>query len=118
MGRVLLAGLDEARLEQYLAATSLHQFTATTVGDTEALRAALKRVRDQGWAIVDSELEEGLRSVAVPIHDRSGRVVAAANVSAHASRTSLDQLRGELLPRLQATVARIEADLHVAPDGG
>ena len=66
--------------------------------------------------MVDQELEEGLRSVAAPIRDRSGRVVAAVNLSAHASRTSVDATSGAtLLPPLLATAARIEADLRIAP---
>jgi IclR family pca regulon transcriptional regulator len=71
-------------------------------------------VRTQGWAIVDQELEEGLRAVAAPIRDREGRVVAAVNVSAHASRTSMDAVRRTLLPPLLATAARIENDLQIA----
>jgi IclR family pca regulon transcriptional regulator len=62
--------------------------------------------------MVDQELEEGLRSIAAPIRDRSGRVVAAVNVSAHASRTTLESVRRDLLPPLLATAARVEADLH------
>jgi IclR family pca regulon transcriptional regulator len=61
--------------------------------------------------MVDQELEEGLRSLAVRIRNRSGATVAAVNVSTHASRTTLQYVRRELLPLLQATAARIEADL-------
>jgi IclR family pca regulon transcriptional regulator len=61
---------------------------------------------------VDQELEEGLRSVAVPIRDRDGAVIAAVNVSAHASRATKDIVRKELLPPLLETAARIEADLR------
>ena len=77
----------------------------------DALRAELDRIREQGWALVDQELEEGLRSIAVAVHDSGGRVVAAVNVSAHASRTAKDAVRRELLPPLQDTARRIEADL-------
>ena len=69
-------------------------------------------MRAQGWALVDQELEEGLRSVAAPIRDRSGRTIAAVNVSAHASRASKDTVRRVLLPPLLATAERIEADLR------
>jgi IclR family pca regulon transcriptional regulator len=82
-----------------------------------ALRTELGRVRAQGWSLVDQELEEGLRAIAAPIRDRSGAIVAAANVSAHASRTSPDDIRRTLLPPLLATAARIEADLQVAKRG-
>src|SRR4051794_40251140 len=87
MGRVLLAGLEEDALEAFLERVELRRLSPRTVKTARALRAELRRVRSQGWALVDQELEEGLRSVAVPIRDRGGRVVAAANVSAHASRS-------------------------------
>ena len=77
----------------------------------KALRAEIQRVRTQGWSLVDQELEEGLRSVAAPIRDRTGRTVAAVNVSAHASRTSLESMRRDLVPPLLAAAARISADL-------
>lgn len=112
MGRVLLAGLGVEELDGYLAAARLERLTSRTVGSAASLRAELARVRTQGWALVNQELEEGLRSVAAPIRDRGGRVVAAVNVSAHASRTSLDTMRRELLPPLLATAQRIEADLR------
>jgi IclR family transcriptional regulator, pca regulon regulatory protein len=111
MGRVLLSGLPAADLDAYLSEVHLVRLTPRTVTDADALRRVLDRVRAQGWAIVDQELEEGLRSVAVPIRDRDGRVIAAVNASAHASRSSLGALRRQLLPPLLATAARIEADL-------
>ena len=111
MGRVLLAGLPDEDLATYIATLRLERLTARTVASAAGLRAELTRVRAQGWAIVDQELEEGLRAVAAPIRDRAGRTVAAINVSAHASRTPLDAVRRKLLPPLLATAARIEADL-------
>ncbi|MGW4406970.1 IclR family transcriptional regulator domain-containing protein [Nonomuraea sp. NPDC004702] len=72
----------------------------------DALRAELEQVRLRAWAMVDQELEEGLRSVAAPVRDHAGRTVAAVNVSTHAGRTSLHQVRTGLLPELLATAAR------------
>jgi IclR family pca regulon transcriptional regulator len=114
MGRVMLAGLPEEELEAYLAAVRLDRLSPRTVTTTEALRAELDRARRQGWALVDQELEEGLRSVAAPIRDRAGRVVAAVNLSVHAARTSTESVRRQLIPPLLATAARIEADLRAA----
>jgi IclR family transcriptional regulator, pca regulon regulatory protein len=111
MGRVLLAGLPDEELEKYLGEVKLERLTTRTVGSVAALRAELSRVRAQGWAIVDQEPEEGLRAVAAPIRDRTGRTVAAVNISAHASRTPVESVRRDLLPPLLATAARIEADL-------
>lgn len=114
MGRVQLAALADAELDAYLARAELQPLTSHTLTEPDALRAELGRIRAQGWALVDQELEEGLRSVAAPIHDRTGRVVAAVNVSAHASRASRDTVRKALLPPLLATAERIEADLRAA----
>jgi IclR family pca regulon transcriptional regulator len=114
MGRVLLSHLPDDELEAYLQRVDLVPLSPRTVTSREALRTALAKVRSQGWALVDQELEEGLRSVAAPIRDRSGATIAAANLSAHASRRSIDAVRRLLVPPLLATVARIEADLRVA----
>jgi IclR family pca regulon transcriptional regulator len=114
MGRVLLAWLDEEALDEFLEQADLRRLTSRTVVTADALRRELRKVRAQGWALVDQELEEGLRSVAAPIRDRSGTVIAAVNVSAHASRTSKDAMRRELVPPLLAAADRIEADLRSA----
>src|SRR5919204_6561090 len=114
MGRVLLAGLDDEMLDAFLRDADLRRLTAKTVTTPDALVREIRRVRSQGWALVDQELEEGLRSVAAPIRERSGRVVAAVNVSAHASRASRDAVRKTPLPPLLAAAERIEADLRAA----
>jgi IclR family pca regulon transcriptional regulator len=111
MGRVLLAALTDEELEARLAQITLAPLTPHTTTDRAALRAALAKVRADGWAAVDQELEEGLRSVAVPIRDSTGAVAAALNVSVHASRGTMTTLRREFLPRAKATAAAIEADL-------
>lgn len=114
MGRVLLANLPPAQLEEYLATVELETLAPHTVTSAKALREELARVHEQGWALVDQELEAGLRSVAVPIRDRE-RVLAAVNVSSHASRTSSADAQRLLLPQLLETTSQIEADLRVAP---
>jgi IclR family pca regulon transcriptional regulator len=114
MGRVLLAGLEAAQLDDVLDRSDLQPLTPETIHEPAALRAELARVRNQGWAIVDQELEAGLRSVAAPIRDRSGTVTAAVNVSAHATRTGVDDVRATLLPPLLATAGAIERDLAAA----
>jgi len=113
MGRVLLAGMaDEAR-EAALAASTHPSLTERTVTDVAALRDEIAAVRAQGWALVDGELEPGLRSVAAPVHDRRGVVVAAVNVSTSATRDSVDHLITEYLPPLQRTTAAIDAELRL-----
>jgi IclR family transcriptional regulator, pca regulon regulatory protein len=114
MGRVLLAALPEAELSARLARIDMRPRSTHTITDPDALRAVLDRVRRQGWAAVDQELEEGLRSLAVPIHDASGTVVAALNVSVHASRGTMTTLRRDILPLAQDAAVAIEADLRRA----
>ncbi|WFE27382.1 IclR family transcriptional regulator C-terminal domain-containing protein [Solwaraspora sp. WMMD791] len=117
VGRVLLAYLPEEEATARLEGSRLDRLTARTLHTVPALRAELNRIRAQGYAIVDQELEDGLRSVAAPIRDRAGTVVAAVNISVHASRHTLESIRRELLPHLLATVAKIEADLRIAAPG-
>ncbi len=112
MGRVLLAGMSQPDLDKYLAEADLAPITARTVTDPNRLREILADVAKQGYAIVDQELEEGLRAVAAPIHGAGGAVTAAINLSAHASRVSMTSMRTELLPRLLDTAGRIESDLQ------
>jgi IclR family transcriptional regulator, pca regulon regulatory protein len=115
MGRVLLAGLPGPELDAYLARVKLSPRTGRGITEPEALRAELERVRKQGWSIVDQELDEGLRAVAVPVRSRVGVTFAAVNIATHAGRTSNDDIRRRLLPPLLSTAARIEADLHSYP---
>jgi IclR family transcriptional regulator, pca regulon regulatory protein len=111
MGRALLAHLPEDQLETYLSGARLQPITKRTITDPERLRELLRMVRAQGYAMTDQELEEGLRSAAVPLHDAGGVVVAAMNVSVHAARVTMDELRRALVPQLIATARLIESDL-------
>ncbi|WP_328494648.1 helix-turn-helix domain-containing protein [Streptomyces sp. NBC_00414] len=112
LGRVMMADLSPAARGPFL--TDLHALTPRTVTDPEALAATLDRVREAGYALVDGELEEGLRSIAAPVRDRTGVVVAAVNVAMHSSRRTVEQCVAEVLPELSATAGLIEADLRVA----
>lgn len=118
MGRVLLAHLPADELDAYLHRVQLQPLTRRTVVDAASLRTELCDVAAQGYALVDQELEDGLRSVAVPVRDSAGRVVAALNMSAHASRATLDHLRRRVLPSLADTAGRIEVDLRALGSGG
>ncbi|MFC4006260.1 IclR family transcriptional regulator C-terminal domain-containing protein [Nonomuraea purpurea] len=111
MGRVLLAGRPEDRLP----ALTLEPLTRRTITTPDALVAAVRRAASDGYALVDQELEEGVRSIAVPVRDRDGRTVAAVNVATHASRATPADLRRDVLPALTETAARISADLRHFP---
>jgi IclR family pca regulon transcriptional regulator len=111
MGRVLLAALPPAELEAYLDRVVLVPLTNRTITSRNALRAAIDRAREAGYALIDQELEEGLRAAAVPLHNADGSVAGAINVSAHAARTSMQQLEQEYLPPLLQAAAHIDQDL-------
>ena len=118
MGRVLLAHLPAAELDAYLSRTELRKLTERTVVDPAGLRAILATVRSQGWAAVDQELEAGVRSIAVPIQDSSGKVVAAINASAHAARVPMRTLEKEFLPRLLDSARQIDSELATRLSSG
>ena len=101
MGHVLLATLPGDTLEAYFRNARLTSFTPRTMANEQALRTQLTRVAQQGYALVDQELEVGLRSIAVPVRDRSGRVIAAMNVSANAARLPIADMVKAFLPELR-----------------
>jgi IclR family pca regulon transcriptional regulator len=101
MGRVLVAALPDAELDAFLATVTLQSFTPYTATDKGELRAILEQVRRNGYSLLDQELEIDLRSIAVSVQNASGRVIAAMNVSAQASRTPKKQLTERFLPALR-----------------
>ena len=111
LGRVLLADRPPAE-RPHLG--ELRALTPRTLTDPVALEAALETVRSQGYALVDEELEAGLRSIAVPVRDRTGRVVAALNTATHVTGRTVEEYVRDILPALSATAAAIEADVRVA----
>lgn len=111
MGRVLLSGLNPDQLDEYFEITELVALSPTTIHDEARLREEIARVRDQGWAIVDQELEPGLRSLAAPVHSTEGAIVAAVNISTQTAVHDLDELHRVFLPPLIDTARQISADL-------
>jgi IclR family pca regulon transcriptional regulator len=109
---VLLAALPGDRLESYLDTATLAPLTERTIVDRARLRAEVERTRARGWCLVDQELEHGVRSIAVPVRDAAGRVVAAVNTSAHATRVPLATLQRTFLPKLRDCAAAIDAELR------
>jgi IclR family pca regulon transcriptional regulator len=107
MGRVLLANLPEAKVLERLESCPLQAYTERTVTDPGALWAILEDVRAKGWCLVDQELEEGLRSVSVPLRNKRDRVLAAINVSGHASRVTPELMVERYLPVLQRAAEQI-----------
>jgi IclR family transcriptional regulator, pca regulon regulatory protein len=111
MGRVLLAELGSEQLDAVLAGVSFASVTAKSVSGPEALRAELAQIHEQGYAVVDEELEQGLRSIAVPIRSPGTTIVAALNLSTHASRSPAEHVRDALLAPLLETARAIGEEL-------
>lgn len=111
-GRVLLASLPEKERLEYLEKVTLPKLTPNTVTSKVKLRSLIDECNVKGWSVVDQEWEIGLRSISVPIRDRSGEVVAALNVACPSSRITLDQMHSQILLELQATAQAISAGLQ------
>jgi IclR family transcriptional regulator, pca regulon regulatory protein len=118
LGKVLLAALPLADAERVLAEPSRSGIAPPWQPDAAERAAALREVRARGWALTDEQLAPGIRSVAVPLRDGDGRVIAAINVNSHAAETPLDVLVGQHLPLLIQAAGAISADwaaCHAAP---
>ncbi|MFZ0898440.1 MAG: IclR family transcriptional regulator C-terminal domain-containing protein [Candidatus Sulfotelmatobacter sp.] len=101
MGRVLLSGLSEQELSAYFKRAELRRITSKTIVDKAVLGNVINRVRIEGFALNNEELELGHRSIAVPVKDRKGRMVAGMNIGVHAARVSIAEMKGGLLPILR-----------------
>ena len=114
LGRVLLARRSDEEIDAYLERVVLEPRTDVTVTDPAELKRVLLKVRAQGYAMVDQELEDGLSAIAVPVHDGAGAVVAAMNVSAYTLRASPQVFVREFLPVLKEAVVRLEEEVRVS----
>ncbi|MDB5961071.1 MAG: IclR family transcriptional regulator [Massilia sp.] len=112
LGRCMLAHLPPAELDAYFARVKLRPMTARTVTSQARLRDILAGVREHGYAVIDEELELGLRSIAVPVRGASGAVLAALNVGAQAARVSIEQMEREFLPVLQRSAGELSVLLR------
>jgi IclR family pca regulon transcriptional regulator len=106
-GRMLLACQPESGWDTWLERQRLLPLTSHTLTDPAALRLELARSKSRGYALVDQELEPGLRTLSVPLHNQRGDVMAAINVSVSASRVSLEELTERALPALLETQAEL-----------
>ncbi|MGH6640868.1 MAG: IclR family transcriptional regulator domain-containing protein [Polaromonas sp.] len=113
MGRMLLAGLDDAEVLSRLNASEPKALTRHTVTGIDDLLAKIHAARKQGWCLVNQELEEGLVSLAAPITNPAGQTVAALNISGQANRTSAKVMQETMLPALLASAQTISRLLAV-----
>jgi IclR family pca regulon transcriptional regulator len=110
LGKVLLAALPPGQAEQVLAEPSRSGISARWQPDLAERTAELRDVRARGWSLTDEQLARGIRSVAAPLRDGGGRVIAAMNVTVHAAETPVERLTEEYLPLLLQTAGAISAD--------
>ena len=110
LGKVLLAALDPAELDRVLALPSRSAVVTASRPERDEILASLREVRAAGWAVTDQQLGPAIRSVAAPVRDGSGRVVAAVNVNAHAAETSVETLMHDYLPVLLTAASAISSD--------
>jgi len=111
LGRIQLGFLDDAEFWRRLKSLCIESYTPSTITDLQALFDRVQEDRAQGFSIVDEELERGLRSIAVPILDRSGQAVAALNLSTHSTRTTRNEMRDRFLPSLRTAAEQISASV-------
>ena len=115
MGRMLLSALPQAELMRCLAASDRTARTKYTVTGIKDLASRIAQVRKQGWSLVNQELEEGLVSMAAPITNRAGQMVAALNISGQANRTSAKVMQETMLPPLLAAAQAVSRMLSAQP---
>ncbi|HCT13369.1 MAG TPA: IclR family transcriptional regulator, partial [Corynebacterium nuruki] len=114
MGRMILAGMTPDELDTHLDDVDCRRLTPNSVTSHGQLKKVVRTARDQGWCVVDQELEPGLRSVAAPVRDATGRTVAAINVSTQTAIHPLDSVHRTFLPAVIETAQNISADYAAA----
>ena len=111
MGRVLLSGLSTPDLKTLVAKFEMLKYTSNTITSKSVLLQEINKVKNQGWSISDQELEFGLRSIAVPILNKSQEIVASINISTTVQNSTLESMEATFLPELKITAQRISDDL-------
>jgi IclR family transcriptional regulator, pca regulon regulatory protein len=111
LGRVLLAALEDRQLEQRLSRIKPEKLTPSTIVDRGELRRAIRKVREDGYSLVDQEAELGFRSISVPLARLDGRTIASLNIGAHSRRRTIDTMRNIFLPKLKALAAELQSQM-------
>jgi IclR family transcriptional regulator, pca regulon regulatory protein len=111
MGRVQLGFVEDAEIWRRLKSLRISPYTPYTITDLQALFDRIRADREQGFSIVDEELEKGLRSIAVPVVDRDGQAIGAINLSTHSTRTTRNEMRAKFLVELRRLAERISQSL-------
>ena len=114
LGRMLLAGLPDEQVLKLLRASPIEARTRHTITEVDALLAKVQQARRQGWCLINQELEEGLLSIAAPVVNRAGRIIAALNISGQVNRTPPRQMQETMLPALRAAAQEVSRRLVIA----
>ncbi len=109
LGRAMLGFIDEAEIWRRLKSRRIEAHTPNTITDLQALFDRIRADHDQGFSIVDEELERGLRALAVPVLDRAGQAVGAINLSTHSTRTTRNEMREKFLPELKRIAGQVSS---------
>jgi IclR family transcriptional regulator, pca regulon regulatory protein len=109
LGRAQLGFVDEGEVWRRIMSLRLEPYTTNTIVEPQALLDRIKADREQGFSIVDEELERGLRSIAVPVVDRRGAAVAGLNVSTNSTRITRNHMRDHFLPKLREASEQISS---------
>jgi len=107
MGRVLLAALSDTEVESFINSSNIEKYTKHTLTDNTSILHEVKLARNQGYSLVNQELEIGLCSVSVPILNKDGKAVAAINISSQPQKMDKKRLKNDLIPNLQAAARKI-----------
>jgi IclR family transcriptional regulator, pca regulon regulatory protein len=111
LGRAMLGFIDEAEIWRRLKSQRIEGYTPNTITDLQALFDRIRADHDQGFSIVDEELERGLRALAVPVLDRAGQAVGAINLSTHSTRTTRNDMRERFLPELKRIAGQVSSSI-------
>ncbi len=101
LGKVLLAHMPDAEVEDYIRTYGLRRLTDSTITDPAAFRDELRRIRDDGYALDREEMAPGLRCIGAPVTDHSGRPFATVSLSAPADRMTAERVEA-LIPQVRA----------------
>jgi IclR family pca regulon transcriptional regulator len=111
LGRVLLAALDDRRLDEFLSRNRAKRLTEFTVLDKSELRKEILKVRADGYALADQEAEIGFRTIAVPLRKLDGRTIASLNIGVHSERMPLKAMHGRFFAKLSALAQELQLQL-------
>lgn len=111
LGRVLLASLSDDALDAFLARNPAKKLTQSTILDKNALRRAILKVRKDGYALVDQEVEPGFCSIAVPLRKSDGRTIASLNIGVHSARTPIAAMNDAYLAKLRELAGKLQEQL-------